>query len=650
MAAETHLYRDLAYVFVAAVLGGLLARRLRQPLILGYVLGGILIGPFTPGPSLTEVHALELFAEIGVILLMYSIGLEFSLRDLLKVKWVAAVGGPIGIPLSIALSLGVGHRFGWSTMQGITLGAVISVASTMVLSRLLIDRGELRTQHGRVMIGITLMEDVAVVVMTVLIPALGSAGAGFLPVLMAVGKALVLLVPIAFAAAKLVPPLMTRIARTRSRELYLLVALAIGFATAAATQAIGLSLALGAFLAGLVISGSEYEHETLAQLLPLRDAFVALFFVTIGALINPRSLVANPVLLAVLIALIVFGKLLVWTLVVRLFQYPFWTSLLVGVGLTQIGEFSYVLVQAARNAGLVGDDVYNATLAASLITILLNAALIRLVPEWIGRRRVAGAARMLAAETQDPSRLSGHVVLCGFGRVGSVVGTALDTFQVPYTVVEIDPDIVKALRARGVPALFGDPRHSTILEQAGVSRCRLVVITLPEAQRAEMGVRAVRALVTDVPILARAHRVQDQERLLAAGATEVIQPEVEASATLIRHALDYLRLPEDRTLAYLDTFRESMEAGHRRAQPIDALLPVVREITIPPSAPAESLAEAHVRERFGVTVVAVYKSSGEVAFNPPAETRLNPGDRVRLFGLPEQIREFESYLHKYASL
>jgi CPA2 family monovalent cation:H+ antiporter-2 len=199
-------------------------------------------------------------------------------------------------------------------------------------------------------------------------------------------KALLLLVPLTFVAIKLLPPLLERVAQMRSRELFILVALGLGFATAALTQALGLSLALGAFLAGMVISGSEHSHETLAQLLPLRDAFVALFFVTIGALINPRALFAHPVLLTAMIGLVVLGKLATRTLVVRCFGYGFWTALLVGLGLTQIGEFSYVLVRVARNAGVVGEDVYNATLAASLFTILFNAGLMQVAPRWIGRK------------------------------------------------------------------------------------------------------------------------------------------------------------------------------------------------------------------------------------------------------------------------
>jgi CPA2 family monovalent cation:H+ antiporter-2 len=386
MAAEAVLYRDLAYVFVAAVLGGLIAKRLGQPLIMGYVVGGILIGPFTPGPTLSDIHVLELFAEIGVILLMYSIGIEFSFRDLLRVKWVALIGGPVGLLVVTALAVLVGRLLGWNILESLTIGAVTSLASTMVLSQLLIDRGELHSEHGRVMIGITLVDDLAFVIMIVLVPVLTTAsGSEFLSIGAGFGEALLILVPVIFIAAKLVPPLMARIPDTANQELRILIALALGFATAAVTQALGLSLALGAFLAGMIVSESEVGHEILAELLPLRNAFVALFFVTIGTLIDPKALILYPALLAAIVAVITLGKFVIWTSVVKLFRYPLRTAVLVGVGLTQIGEFSYVLVRVARDAGLVEPHLYSATLAASLLTILLNAVLMRVAPQFLNR-------------------------------------------------------------------------------------------------------------------------------------------------------------------------------------------------------------------------------------------------------------------------
>jgi monovalent cation:H+ antiporter-2, CPA2 family len=382
MMSHSALYRDLAYVFVAALLGGLVARRLRQPLIIGYVLGGIIIGPFTPGPTVSEIHVLELFAEVGVILLMYSIGIEFSVRDLLQVRWVSLVGGPLGILAVIGVALAGGRLMGWSTLQSVSIGAVVSLASTMVLTRLLMDRGELHSEQGRAMVGITLVDDLVFVVMTVLLPSLGAmSGSRLLGLGLAFGKAIAILVPVVIVAAKIIPPLMARVPRTDNQELRVLVALGLGFATAAATQALGLSLALGAFLADMIVSESNVAHETLTDL--LRNSFTALFFVTIGALVDPKALLSNPKLLAMLVLLIVVGKFLIWTAVVWLFRYSLRTAILVGVGLTQIGEFSYVLVQVARDARLVEPDVYSATLAASLLTILLNAFLMRAAPGWI---------------------------------------------------------------------------------------------------------------------------------------------------------------------------------------------------------------------------------------------------------------------------
>ena len=381
MAMEANFYRDLAYVFGAAVAGGFVAKWLRQPLILGYLLGGIAIGPFTPGITLSHTHEFELLAEIGVMLLMYSIGLEFSFRELLKVKWVAILGGPLGIVLSIGLALLVGLLLNWKTDQSIAVGAVISVASTMVLSRFLVDRGDLLSTHGRVMIGITLVEDLAVVVLTVLLPTLGSVtGSHLWSIGVALGKAILILIPLIFLAAKIVPRMMVRISRSENDELYLLTVLALGFITAAVTQALGLSLALGAFLAGVIVSESDTSHKMLNKLLPLRDAFVALFFVTIGALVDPRVIIHQPLLWIVIVLLTVGGKFMIWTGVSWLFRYPLKTAMMVGVGLTQIGEFSYVLVGVAQGARLVGNDVYNATLAASVITIVLNGLLLKTMP------------------------------------------------------------------------------------------------------------------------------------------------------------------------------------------------------------------------------------------------------------------------------
>jgi CPA2 family monovalent cation:H+ antiporter-2 len=473
--------------------------------------------------------------------------------------------------------------------------------------------------------------------MTVLMPALGGLEAGrLLGLAVALGKAALVLGPFFYLASRVTGPLLTRVARARSPELLLLVALAIGLGTAALSQAIGLSLALGAFLAGLLISESDYAHETLARLLPLRDTFVALFFVTIGALVDPATLTGSLPVLAVMVGWIVVGQGLLWTLIVWLFRYPVSTALLVGIGLAQIGEFSFVLVQTARAAGHVGDDVYTATLAASLVTILINAALFRWAPRWVGRLWLSGAPA-----PEPAGRMRGHVVICGFGRVGSAVGEALETFHLPYVAIDVDPDVVQSLRARGLRSLYGDASRRELLEAAHAAEAALAVVAVADVRHAHLAVRELRAMAPALPILARAGHWTGMDDLRASGATDVVQPELQAAEALIRLALQRLPLPRERLTAYLERFHAVMSADVRGGRAAEGF-PEVREVSLAAGPLADqSLRDARIRERFGVTVVGIGRGD-EVEGNPSPDAVLRPGDRLRVFGLPGQIEAFRA--------
>jgi CPA2 family monovalent cation:H+ antiporter-2 len=377
-------------VFAAALVCGFLAWRTRQPILLGYVVAGLILSPLTPGPRVHDVHVFELMAEVGVVLLMFSVGIEFSIPDLLKVKWVALVGAPLGILLSVGLGIGLGTVMGWPLMQSLAVGCIISVASTMVLMRLLMDRGELGSESGRVMITLTLVEDLVVVILTVLLPGLSTSdGADYAQVAWRIGKALLLLIPIVLAAWKLMPRLLARAERTGNDEISLLLGLTTCLVIAAVTEAAGLSLALGAFLGGMLLGSSEFVKRLEHQTMPLRDAFVALFFVTIGMLIDPRTWLGSWEIILAIVGLVVVGKLVVWFGVVRLFGYPNDTAVRVGIGLTQIGEFSFILAQVSERSGLITTEIYHATLAASLVTILANATLFKLL---LRRSAVMGKA------------------------------------------------------------------------------------------------------------------------------------------------------------------------------------------------------------------------------------------------------------------
>ena len=376
MAEHSLIFRDIAMVFGSALVCGLLAWSIRQPILLGYVLAGLIVSPLTPGLHVHDARVFELMAEVGVVLLMFSVGIHFSIPDLMKVKWVALIGSPLGVVLSVVLCMGVGWLMHWPILQSLAVGCIVAVASTMVLMRLLMDRGEMNTEAGRVMIALTLVEDLVVVILTVLLPSEG--GADFGQIAWRIGKAFLLLIPIAAAAWKLMPRLLARVEKTCNDEISLLLALTTCMVVAAVTEAVGLSLALGAFLGGMLLGSSDFVKKLEHQTAPLRDAFVAVFFVSVGMLIDPRTWGSAWQIILLLVALVLAGKFVTWFGVVKLFGYPTSTSARVAIGLTQIGEFSFILAQVSQKAGLITPAIYNATLVASLVTILVNALLFKI--------------------------------------------------------------------------------------------------------------------------------------------------------------------------------------------------------------------------------------------------------------------------------
>lgn len=625
---------------LAALGGGLLAHALRQPLIVGYILGGIAVGPFTPGPTVTDVRAFELFAEIGVVLLLFSAGVEFSIRELFRVRRVALLGGPAGIALTVLLTVGVGWLLRWPLAQSLVVGGAISVASTMVLIKFLQERGELGAPHGRVAVGITLVEDLAVVAMTILLPVLALGGEHRLALFgRGLLQAALLLIPLLWLARRVVPKVLARVARTRNMELFLMVTLAMAIGTATLTAGLGLSLALGAFLAGLVISESEFAHEALARILPVRDIFVAVFFVSIGTFVRPASLLAEAQVVVLLVVLITVGKFLVWSVIVRAAGYGARTAILAGLGLTQIGEFSYILAGLGRAQGLVSTAVYEAVLASSLLTILLNALLFRRVPSWL-ERRIAG----LEPAREAPSAAvtaSPRVVVCGFGRVGRGVADALDAFGLPYVVVDLDPEALRAARARRAGAVFGDAGNPAVLQRAAVDRAELLVVAIPEFQTAHRCVRAARQMRPDLPILARVHQERHRASMVEAGATEVIQPEVEAALTIVGHSLVRLGVDRPQVRHYLEQARSRWPGADEGDGPEPAGRLEAREIVIrSPQVADRPLWRARIPERTGAVVVSVVHEGREV-INPEPEQPLRRGDRLLAIGSGDQLDRLE---------
>ena len=637
--AETSFFRDVALVVIAALLGGAIATWLRQPLFVGYVIGGFLVNPFTPGPSVQDVATFQQFAQIGVILLMFSIGVELELRDLVRVGPPALIGAPVMAALVIGVAVTVGAALRWPLEQAAAVGIIVANSSSVVAAKLLLERGEVNSPHGHVVLGMTLMEDLIAVLLIVVLPVLALGEAARLGALGgAMLRAVAILIPFLILANRVIPRVLMRVARRRNTELFVIVAMAIAVGTAALSSSLGLSLALGAFLAGLVISESEFTHEILTRVLPMRDLFGAVFFVSVGVLIRPLDLLAEPLLLLLVLALILVGKFLLRILTLRLFRFPLNMGALVSVHLAQTGEFTFVMAQVALAAGVLAQSVYQAILAASLISILVISFLSDLAHKWIER-----PVPHVPPPGEVPETRSGHVLVCGFGRVGGTIGEALEAFEVPYTVVDLDFTVIEALRERGIPCVYGDAASEPVLRRAGVATARLAVVAIADFERTRLTVRRLREINPTVPILARSTHTDQRAPLIEAGATEVIQPEFEAAQTLIRHSLQRLGTPFPEVRAYmlqqrrLEFSPESLEpqltAGHILQTSV---------VRIGSGLWADvSLRQSRIRERTGVTVLAVHRPNGTQVINPRPDDVLRPGDEVIVMGLPEQLGVFE---------
>jgi CPA2 family monovalent cation:H+ antiporter-2 len=560
---DLSLLIDLVLAVATGLVGGMIAQRLGQPVILGYLAAGVVIGPFTPGP-VSNVHNLGVLAEAGVALLMFALGAELSLADLRRVGPVAIVGGVFQILGSVALGIGVGLWLGLTSTQAIFFGALTALSSTVVAIKLLLGRGELGSLHGRIAVGILVVQDLSLVPMMVILPTLAQpADEMIFNLVRAVLVAAGLLVATVLIGTRLVPLILDRVARTGSRELFLLCIVVLALGTALGTQFFGLSLAFGAFLAGLVVSESELSHQAVAEVLPLRDLFATLFFVTVGMLLDPMFIVNNLPAVLLVAAVVVVGKILLVTLLVRSFAYAARVALFAGLAIPQMGEFSFVLARLGVEQGLVNDYLYNLTLAGALVTIVASPTLLQLgnpLTRALGRLPLIGHEfRELAplGPSDGVGALSQHVVICGFGRVGQELAGALERRGFKYLVVEYDPRIVADLRARDVPVIFGDAGNPVVLGHANLGKAKALAVTVPDQPTADRAVREARRLNGQLDVIARATGGSGPDRLRAAGAAEVVRPEFEAGLEFVRHILRRYGVSGNEVQAIV---------GHRRAE------------------------------------------------------------------------------------
>jgi CPA2 family monovalent cation:H+ antiporter-2 len=535
---------NIAIVLAAALVGGMIAHRLRQPVILGYLLVGVAVGPHGFG-IVGDVNLIETLATIGVALLMFTVGLEVSYSQLRQAGKVGIWGGITQIVATFILGLVASKLlFHLSLAEAAFFGLLISLSSTVVGLKMLMERGELDSMHGRIMIAILIVQDLSVVLMMVGVPVFGASLEGLLLTFaIAVGKT-VLFLGVAIALGLWVLPwLLGRVAGVRTRELFLLTVLILCFGAAFGTYIFGLSIAFGAFVVGLLLRESIFAHQALAEITPLRDVFATLFFVSLGMLLSPQFVVGNwsSVILAVVaIVAIKFG---VCFGVARLFGHGARTALFVGAGLAQIGEFSFILAQAGVDGGIMSDYLYSLVIASTVITMLLTPLFMGLASVLyprLARTTAAGATAAKKAPSSvevEPQRPLSEVVICGYGRVGSNIAQSLNGLRIPCLVIEMDPDIVSELKGKGENSMYGDASNAHVLSLAGLDKAKALVVTYPDPLVVVTTVKNALRINPKLQIVARVHRRRESELLESLGVSALVSPEYEASFEFVRRTL-----------------------------------------------------------------------------------------------------------------
>ncbi|MDQ5852227.1 MAG: cation:proton antiporter, partial [Chloroflexota bacterium] len=625
MHQDLALLVNITVAILTAFAGGYLARRIGLPSLVGYLLAGMVIGPFTPG-FVGDSHNISQLAEMGVIFMMFGVGLHFSLNDLWSVRRLAIPGAILRMLIVTGLGFALTQLWGWSVSASLVLGLAISIASTVVLLRGLEDNGLLNTAHGRVAVGWVVLEDLATIAILVLLPALlgNSTGNPFQIAIVAVLKTAVFVGLMLFVGTKVLPWLLTHIAHTRSRELFILAVVAVALGTAlAAGQVFGISLALGAFLAGVVIGESDVSHQVGAEVLPFRDIFAVLFFVSVGMLVNPMALIANASQVLALTALIVIGKAVFSVLLGLVLPGSARTMLVVGAGLSQIGEFSFIVAQTGVALGVLSQEQYGLILAGALLSIVINPLLFKAIPHVEqALRRHPALWRQLehGGPTPEPvaQGMADHVVVVGYGRVGAHIVSVLTRLQVPLLVVEQDAARAAEFQQRGIATLFGDAANSEILTHAGLERARALVVTVPDETAAGTIVIAAHDIAGDLPIIVRASSDSGVHRLAEHGAQDVINPELEGGLEVVRHTLLALEYPLVQVQQYVDAVRrdayDTTVTTHEEHLMLDQLLATVRgmEIAWRAVSPLSSLigrtlGETNLRTQTGASVIAVVR-------------------------------------------
>jgi CPA2 family monovalent cation:H+ antiporter-2 len=555
---------ELLVVLLAATAIALVFERLRMQAVLGFLLAGAVIGPHGLG-VLSDIERIHELAEIGMIFLMLTIGLEFSFKRLQGLKKLAILGGSAQIALSIAISILFAHWMGWTVYQGFVLGSVIALSSTAVVFRNLLDRAELDTQHGRIAVAILVFQDLAVGPLLIFITSFGQpADSMAVSILVSLAKAALLLGSLLIISKYFLPKLMRWIALSRSREIFLLATVLLCFGASWVSARLGLSAALGAFFAGMMLANTDYHYQISGEITPFRHIFVSIFFISIGLLFDAGFVFTNATTVLPMVGLVLLVNWVVITVVVLAFGYPPRVAVITGIILSQIGEFSFLLLDTAKKGSLIDDVLFQNILSAAVITIFLTPFLFNLVPSLMrltGKIPFFGLSPTGAnQEHRDKARrLKGHIVLCGYGTAGQDLAASLMLEKIPFVVVDMNPQNVGKARNHHLQVIYGDAMNEHLLKEVAIEKAKAIVISFGDASSIAEIVRAVRRISPEILIVLRARFERDVAWMYELGADVVVMEELEVSLELTRAILGHFGIEPDVLKTHLDRIRARKE-------------------------------------------------------------------------------------------
>lgn len=645
---------DIIIILIFGLVSGYISHRLKLPLFLGYIVSGIIIGPFTGGITVSNVHQIELLAEIGVALLLFSIGLEVSFEELRDVKFIALIGTPVQMLVTGVLGYWAAGVIGFAAQPAMVMGAITSLSSTMIVMKILINRKLMGTLSSKVMLSMLIVQDLAAVPLIVIISKLNpsSSGDSGLPrTLLAAAFFLVLIITL---GTKLISAVFKKIAKSNSPELFLLSVTATGLGIGYISYLNGLSMAFGAFAAGMVMNQTEYGHKAISDIIPLRDIFGLMFFVSIGMLFNPAFFAAHAGVVFFCVAVIMIGKFIIFWLVCRAFGYYNVIPLAAGLCLSQVGEFSFVILTIALNGKVIDHDSYSIMLSVAVITMFISPFLSMLTTPLYSLKKKKNIDDSYQAYNLSQETKAERIVIAGGGRLGSYVGCALKESGFDFVVIELDFRNIEKLKEMGCPAIYGDASNSTVLEAAGAKKASMIIVTIPSVMISSLVIESVKKIRPEIKIIARAENTDYAIDLMEQNVFATIQPDFEAGLEMVRQSLFHLGLSPAAIQKFIDRLHferikkiSSPESYDRNMDNFKNATDLfrMRWVEIPPGSKAlgKSIAEMDIRKKTGISIVGIY-SDEKLRPNPDPSYVFKCSDLLAVIGEQSSLNVFDELI------